>query len=133
VSEQRSEARPRPVALVVEDEFLIARELELLLTNKGWDVLGPANSVAGALELLRNDCPDIAVLDLNVLDGMVTRVAEALKSRGVPFVIASGHDPGAVDAPVLSDAPWLAKPLNGDSLVSALRRLLDLPMSDRER
>ena len=41
------------LVLVVEDEFLIAMDLELLLQRHGWRVLGPAATVAEALRLLR--------------------------------------------------------------------------------
>jgi hypothetical protein len=56
--------RPRPggrlpeqVVLVVEDKFLIAMELELLLGQNGWRVLGPAPTVEVALELLNEEIP----------------------------------------------------------------------------
>ena len=40
------------LVLVVEDEFLIAMDLELLLQRHGWRVLGPAATVDEALRLL---------------------------------------------------------------------------------
>ena len=52
--------RPRPdgrLVLVVEDEFLIAMDLELLLRRHGWRVLGPAATVDQALRLLRGATP----------------------------------------------------------------------------
>jgi DNA-binding response OmpR family regulator len=50
--------------LVVEDEFLIAMELELLLGRHGYRVLGPAATVAEALRLLAAEAPDAALLDV---------------------------------------------------------------------
>lgn len=47
--------------LVVEDEFLIAIGLELLLQRHGWRVLGPAATVAAALRLLTGERPDVAL------------------------------------------------------------------------
>ena len=49
--------QPRPdgrLVLVVEDEFLIAMDLELLLQRHGWRVLGPAATVDQALRLLQD-------------------------------------------------------------------------------
>ena len=47
------EPRPRGrLVLVVEDELLIAMDLELLLQRHGWRVLGPATTLAEALRLL---------------------------------------------------------------------------------
>lgn len=42
-----------PRILVVEDEFLIAMELDITLTSAGYQVLGPAPNVGAALGLLR--------------------------------------------------------------------------------
>ena len=54
------------LVLVVEDEFLIALDLELLLRRHGWRVLGPAATVDQALRLLRGETPDVALLDVNL-------------------------------------------------------------------
>lgn len=49
--------------LVVEDEFLIAMDIQLLLERRGWSVLGIAATVEKALELLAHDLPAVAILD----------------------------------------------------------------------
>src|SRR3954452_5398787 len=64
--------------LVVEDEFVIALEVEVLLRDFGCEVLGPVPSVVRALELLGRERPDAAPLDLDLLDGMAVPVAELL-------------------------------------------------------
>ena len=61
--------QPRPdgrLVLVVEDEVLIAMDLQLLLQRNGWRVLGPAATVAEALRLLRGETPDVALLDVSL-------------------------------------------------------------------
>ena len=61
------------LVLVVEDEFLIALDLEqLLLRRHGWRVLGPAATVAEALWLLQGATPDVASLDINLRGELVT-------------------------------------------------------------
>ena len=52
--------------LVVEDEALIAMDLQALLEEAGYQVLGPANSSAAALALIDNEEPDVALLDVNL-------------------------------------------------------------------
>ena len=63
-----------PAVLVVEDEFLIAMDLECLLERNGWRVLGPAATVKEALRLLDGETPDVALLDVNLRGEMVTPV-----------------------------------------------------------
>jgi len=115
---------PRPLALIVEDEFLIAMALEALLTSHGWRVLGPAMSIEGALSLLREERPDVAVLDLNVQNRFVTPVAEMLSSWGVPFLVASAQVHLSPEITVLANVPWVNKPIREDRLLALLEELL---------
>jgi two-component SAPR family response regulator len=77
--------------LIVEDEFLIAMNLEAILERYGAHVLGPVASVTEALRLLETESPDLAVLDVHLNDGLVTPVAEALRRRTIPYVLASAY------------------------------------------
>jgi DNA-binding response OmpR family regulator len=110
------------LVLVVEDEVLIAMDLERLLGRHGFRVLGPAASVAGALLLLDDAPPDVALLDVNLRGEMVTPVAEALRARGIPFVLASAYDAAQLTAEVLAGAPNVGKPVNMRRLLAALAR-----------
>ena len=113
-----------PLVLVVEDEFLIAMDLEQLLRRHGWRVLGPAATVDQALRLLAGETPDVALLDVNLRGERVTPVAEALRARGVPFVLASAYERPEATAPALAGAPKLGKPTNERRLVATLRSAL---------
>jgi DNA-binding response OmpR family regulator len=108
------------VVLVVEDEFLIALDLELLLRRHGWRVLGPAATVAAALRLLRGATPDVALLDVNLRGELVTPVAEELRARGVPFVLASAYDGHELGVVALATAPNVGKPIDERRLLAAL-------------
>ncbi len=113
------------LVLVVEDEFLIAMDLELLLRRHGWRVLGPATTVVGALRLLQGETPDVALLDVNLRGEPVTPVAEALRARGVPFVLASAYDGATLlPAEILVTAPNVGKPMNERRLLAALAHAL---------
>jgi two-component system, response regulator PdtaR len=113
------------LVLVVEDEFLIALDLELLLRRHGWRVLGPAATVAAALRLLRGAMPDVALLDVNLGGELVTPVAAELRARGVPFVLASAYDRlGLLRDAVLAAAPNVGKPTDERRLLAALARAL---------
>ncbi|AGB75358.1 MULTISPECIES: response regulator [Rhizobium] len=114
----------RRIILVVEDEFFIAMELESVLTRGGFEVLGPANSVHQALELLKSQRPDAAVLDVNLNGEKVTPVALLLRSWGVPFVLASASDPAELARhDVFAKVPNLGKPTDMTRLVEVVRSL----------
>ncbi len=108
--------------LVVEDEALVAMLLEDALTDAGCTVLGPANSVAQALALLKHSRPEAAVLDLNLAGETSEPIADALAALGVPFLVATGY--GAEGLPAgHRGAPVLAKPYDPIELTTALARL----------
>ena len=108
------------MVLVVEDEFLLAMDLELLLERRGYRVLGPAATVAEALRLLDGGVPDAALLDVNLRGETVTPVAARLRALGVPFVLASAYDDARLAALGLVGAPNVGKPADDRRLLAAL-------------
>jgi DNA-binding response OmpR family regulator len=124
----RVESRFMPkTVLIVEDEFLIALALQELLEHDGWRVMGPVATSRGALRLLEDELPSVALLDVNLGKELVTPVAEALKAKDVPFAVASAYDkPEKVGGEVLSGAPNVGKPTDERQLLATLSRLAGL-------
>jgi DNA-binding response OmpR family regulator len=109
--------------LVVEDEPILALDMETALRQAGFEITGLASSCDRALALLERSKPDAAVLDANLRGASVEPVAGALVRQGVPFLIVSGY--GRAHLPsVLLAAPFLPKPFEPISLVSAVVTLL---------
>ncbi|MCA1362096.1 response regulator [Bradyrhizobium sp. IC3069] len=112
--------------MVVEDEYLIALELDTQLRAAGYQVIGPVPDIDGALKLLKADRPDAAILDVNLAGEWVTPVAQALQAMSVPFILASGYVAADLQrAPVLRDAVNVGKSWRPDYLLKALRSVLE--------
>jgi two-component SAPR family response regulator len=120
-------ARTRPAlrVLVLEDQFLIALEIEGMLARLGCTVVGPVPSVARAFDLLERDQVDFAILDVNLGDERSTPVAEALRARGVPFALATGYDGRQLAENAFQDAQHLGKPIEFHLLAETIRRITD--------
>lgn len=121
-----SEESTAHLILVVEDETLVAMELTALLQEYGFRVLGPADSVSAALDLLKHHHPHAAVLDMNLRGEMVTPVAHVLQKMGVPFIIASAYD--RVHWPrdkIFDGVCRLGKPIGEFELLKELRASID--------
>ena len=56
--------------MIVEDQAILAMELELMLGDAGWDVVGCAMDRDGAFEIAERERPTLALVDVNLLDGM---------------------------------------------------------------
>jgi CheY-like chemotaxis protein len=110
--------------LVVEDEILLALDLELFLESQGSNVLGSANSVKAALAMVEAEHPDAVTLDMNLNGESSAPVAAALQERGIPFVFVTGNDRTDLDYPAFDDVPLVRKPYDAVELVQRLVQLL---------
>src|SRR3712207_5045929 len=106
--------------LVVEDEYMMADDLRRDLEKAGAEVVGPVPSVADALRLMAQaDILDGAILDVNLRGEKAYLVADALRERGVPFVLATGYEQWALPE-AYKDVPRCDKPIDLRHLARAL-------------
>ena len=105
--------------LVVEDEPLIALEIEDVLLQLGYEVVGPVARLAQALELARSTALDGALLDVTVKDGFIYPVAVELQKQNVPIVFSTGYAPETLP-PTFRTLPWLRKPFSTKQLEAVI-------------
>jgi DNA-binding response OmpR family regulator len=109
--------------LVVENDYLLADELDRVLTEHGFHVVGPAPNLETAQRLLADNRIDVACLDVR-LSGEESSVplAQSLAALGIPFVFLTGY-PVAYLPLAMRYRPKLEKPVDLDLLVERLRAL----------
>jgi CheY-like chemotaxis protein len=105
--------------LVVEDEYFLAEDLVDHFQSLGVAVLGPAGTVADALQILASNDAQAAVLDVNLRGERVYPVAKLLQQRNVPFIFASGYG-GELEPAAFADVPRCIKPVEFAALAKAL-------------
>ena len=78
--------------LIVEDEFIVANDLRIILTQAGYEVCGVAASAEEADALLLSVRPDLVLLDIR-LDGKRSGidVARKLRAESLAFVYISAN------------------------------------------
>jgi DNA-binding response OmpR family regulator len=77
--------------------------------------------VQDALRLLKDELPSVALLDVNLGNEPITRVAKTLKARDVPFALTSAYDKlERFGGEVLVGAPNVGKPTVERRLLAAL-------------
>jgi CheY-like chemotaxis protein len=77
--------------LIVEDEMILALNLEDMLMELGHTVVAIATRIRDAIDLAKSCDIDLAILDLNLSGSLSFPVAEILRQRGIPFMFASGY------------------------------------------
>jgi DNA-binding response OmpR family regulator len=110
--------------LVVDDEFLIGLDLEVLLADSGAEVVCQG-SADKALAALNAGAFDFAIVDLHIGGGIESgiSVATLLHERGIPFIFLSGlnsNDPQVTRF----KAPLVEKPYRPDVLVATIAGLI---------
>jgi DNA-binding response OmpR family regulator len=113
-----------PLILVLEDEALIALDLQEGLQDSTYRVAGPFTTCAEALSWLQTETPDAAILDTVLKDGPCRDIARALAARDVPFLIYSGHSQDKALLPEFHDVRWIEKPVPPSVLIAECKRLL---------
>jgi len=106
--------------LILEDEFLIAMDVEQLCRDHGAAEVAIARELTEIDEGQLSSNFDAAVVDL-MLSGVSTLdFAARLHGAGIPFVFASGYSDSDELKLAFPDIRLVAKPYSGEDLVSAL-------------
>jgi len=114
--------------LIVEDELIIAREMEFRLKELGCSVIGIAETGPQALQVLEIATPDLVLMDIGLkgpLDGVAT--AEEIGRRwSVPVVYVTAVSDESVVRRAQATAPsgYLVKPFSEEAFRSSVETAL---------
>lgn len=115
--------------LVVEDEFMVADHIGMMLADLGCEVAGYASTVAEALCLVGSERIDGVLLDGNLNGESSGPVAIELRSRSIPFIVATGYGQLVLETEALNAAPRLTKPF---STIQFERSLTETFLTNRD-
>jgi len=109
--------------LIVEDEFIVANDLKIMLHKAGYQVVGIAASVAQARKLIEEKSPDWILLDI-ILKGQLTGIdlAWELRQKNLPFLYISANTNQSTLEAVKATHPYgfMVKPFREKDLVVML-------------
>ncbi len=111
--------------LVVDDSPEICELLQLHLETAGYEVLLAADGT-GAIELIKEMKPDLAIVDLNMPhlsgDEFVASLKSSPATRDVPVILLSSQEDLADHAKLLGAAAYLSKPVSADRILAVVAR-----------
>ncbi len=117
-----------PVVFIVDDDISVRESLELLIRNENWNPQ-PFASAQDFLNHPRIFAPSCLVLDLSLpgLNGLELQKHLAAHGIDMPIIFTTGYGdiPKTVQAMKAGALEFLTKPLDNDTLVSAIRKALD--------
>lgn len=110
--------------LIVEDDYILALDLERLVSRLGHSVLDTFATAARAMDYLRERRPDLVLLDVALYDGYGSIIAAVLREMRIPFILVTGQDAEFIeDDPALRGAPYLRKPFDEQELAEMIATL----------
>jgi CheY-like chemotaxis protein len=107
--------------LIVEDEPIIALDVEDTLLGFGVKTVRTAGSVAKALEMIVARPPDFALLDVELVCEKSFAIAERLEALAIPFAFVTGYGADVRLPAVFADTPRLPKPYSTTALKVVLK------------
>lgn len=125
-----------PRVMVVEDEAIIALDIQRQLTTAGFTIAGKAQTAEGAFREIEREHPDIVLMDIRLrgeMDGV--QAAGIIRRRySLPVVYLTAHTDGATLKRAQDTEPFgfLVKPLVNASLKAAITMALHKHRMERE-
>ncbi|MGE0629835.1 MAG: response regulator [Hyphomicrobiaceae bacterium] len=113
--------------LLVEDEYLIALDIEQVLYDLGAVAVRTAACVSEALQQIASERPQLGILDVKLGNQSSTLVASELVRLSVPFVFVTGYSDSQFIDPAHHLVPVLDKPVD----VADFRMAISMAMSQR--
>jgi light-regulated signal transduction histidine kinase (bacteriophytochrome)/CheY-like chemotaxis protein len=110
--------------LLVEDSLIIALDAEDILGRLGADTVSTAATVEGALDLIADNRPSVAMLDINLGDTNSFRIADRLMNLGIPFLFATGYGEQVQFPPDHRGRTVVQKPYMLENVARAMDELL---------
>ncbi len=109
--------------LIVEDSLSFAIELEMLIQEIGYNVIGRADNSADALELIYSEKPDFILMDIDIKGRMTgLQIGAKIKHLEIPilFITSFGDDEHYNEAAQSNMVGYLVKPVDKYSLRTAI-------------
>ncbi|MBE7168987.1 MAG: sigma 54-interacting transcriptional regulator [Williamsia sp.] len=106
--------------LIVEDEFIVADDLQMTLQNAGYSVVGIADDVQTARSIILDKKPSLVLLDIHLKGGVSgIALANELKQKNIAFVFLSANSNHTILEEAKSTDPYgfLVKPFREKDLL----------------
>ncbi len=113
--------------IIVEDEYLVALDVEAVLQSMGVETVVIATTLGQARQAVEQDGADCVLLDVSLTDGTSYEFARGLREAGIPFGFVSGYGDTTGFPDDLSHSALLGKPFGENEIMDFVLRLVGMP------
>lgn len=122
--------------LIVEDMFIEAFDLELILSGHGYEVTGIAHTAADAYAMVCANCPDLVCLDIFLRgDETGISIAQRLQKMGIGFVFISANTYAHIDekAQTLNPYGFITKPFRDQDVIPVIEAAMNVCIENKKK
>jgi len=120
--------KKKRVVIIVDDPLLRERLAQLINHELDMEVCGEAENAQDGIQLIRNTCPDLAIIDITLKGSSGLELIKSLKalSIGIPVLVLSMHDEALYAERALHAGAtgYITKHQAADQIILAVRRVL---------
>lgn len=124
------------IKVIVVDDELFARQSIITILNSKFsnvNIVGEAESVKDAVEIIQDKQPDLVFLDIDLTDGSGFDVVNFLKPISFQIIFVTAHQEYAIKAIKFSALDYILKPVSSFELEAAVNRLLEEKESENQQ
>ena len=118
--------------LIIEDEIIVAKEIEQILIKNGYDVSGIALNYKQAKEKLEKSTPDVILCDVDLDEDKtgIDIIEESTQNVKIPVIFISAHsdDETLKKAFSISPVSYITKPFTENQLLTVVRLAMTKPV-----
>jgi DNA-binding NarL/FixJ family response regulator len=111
--------------LIIEDEIVIAEDIQNILEKEGYEIAGIAECYDEAIKLFNKNKPDIIISDIYLKDSKtgIDIVKEFLKSRAVPVIFITAYSSNEIIEILanFNSITYITKPFTDGQLIAAVK------------
>ena len=108
--------------LIVEDDPIIATDMEIFFSDAGFDVVAVAHNVDTALAAIEKYCPEIALLDYQLGKENSLKIAETLDNTNVPFCFLTATSSAQLRLAAFPDTAIFSKPVRYEHVLEHIAK-----------
>ncbi|MBN2620595.1 response regulator [candidate division WOR-3 bacterium] len=112
----------KPRILIAEDEIIVAKDIELALQKRGYEIAGTVTTGKKAIQYAEKTNPDLLLFDIKLQDGMdgIEAVRRILKHRDIPVIFLTAYITDTISqrAKEINPYAFIIKPFSVEELHS---------------
>ncbi len=124
-------------ALIVEDESIVAKDIQNTLIKNNYEVIGVANNADTALNLISQNQPDFIMMDIMIKGNLngIELAAKINEEYTIPIIFLTAYsDQSTLEkAKVTEPYAYITKPFKSSDIISAVELSLFRHKKDLER